>query len=133
MLELSFGDVEPQEMIPEGFYEVTVEDLNIDESKATPGNRNLVLSLRIIGPDEVDAGLIGRKFREVVSLASSSRWKLQIILEAITGMKWREDGMQLDPRDLVGMNAKVVIFHNPNKNGKIYANVQSWHPWVDKD
>jgi hypothetical protein len=128
MLELNFGDVEPQELLPEGLYAVTVDDVAIEDSKATAGNKNLILSLRVIGPDSIDEGLIGKKIREVVSLAASARWKLQIVLENLTGTEWRADDMKLDPRDLLGLTARVVIFHNPGQKGGVFANVKSWHP-----
>jgi hypothetical protein len=131
-LDLNFGDVVPNELIPEGFYQVSVEDVTIEDSKATPGNKNLVLTLTIVGPDSVDEGLIGRKIREIVSLAASARWKLQLVLEALTQIEWRDDGMSLDPRDLMGMMGKVVVFHNTSNKGTVYANIKSWHPAYDK-
>lgn len=127
-IDLNFGDVEPSEIIPEGLYAITVDDVSIEDSKATVGNKNLVLSLRVIGPEFVDDALVGRKLREVVSLASSARWKLQLVLEALTGTEWRSDNMQLDPRDLIGLTGRIVVFHNTSTKGRIFANVKSWHP-----
>jgi hypothetical protein len=112
---------------------VSVDDVSIEDSKATPGNKNLVLVLSIVGPDSVDEGLIGRKIREIVSLAASARWKLQLVLEALTQMEWRTDGMALDPRDLMAMKAKVVVFHNTSNKGTVFANIKSWHPAFDKE
>lgn len=130
-LDLSFGAIVPNELIPEGFYQITVDDVQVVDSKSTAGNKNLVLTLRITGPDNVDAGVIGRKIRETCSLAASALWKLQIVLEALTQTEWRSDDMQLDPRDLLGLNAKVVVFHQTGNNGNTYANVKSWHPAYD--
>jgi hypothetical protein len=127
-IDLNFGDVEPNELVPEGFYQVTVDDVQITDSKATPGNKNIVLTLRVTGPDNVDEGIIGRKIRENCSLAHSALWKLQIVLEALTQTEWRTDNMNLDPRDLLGLQAKVVVFHQTGQNGNTYANVKSWHP-----
>lgn len=132
-IELNFGDIVPQTLIPEGFYTVAVEDVAIEDSKATPGNKNMVLTLTIVGPDHVDAALIGRKIRETVSLASAALWKVQLVLEALTGMEWQQDNMKLDPRDLMGLTAKVTVFHNTSNKGNIYANVKTWHPNVDQD
>jgi hypothetical protein len=132
-IDLNFGDVVPNELVPEGFYLVSVDDVSIEDSKATPGNKNLVLVLSIVGPDSVDEGLIGRKIREIVSLAASARWKLQLVLEALTQMEWRTDGMALDPRDLMAMKAKVVVFHNTSNKGTVFANIKSWHPAFDKE
>lgn len=129
-LDLSFGDVTPQEPIPEGFYEINVDDVAIEDSKATAGNKNLVLTLRVTGPDQIDAEVIGRKVKEIVSLAHSARWKLQLVLEALTGIPWRDDNMALDPRDLLGMQAKIVVFHNTGQDGRTFANVKSWHSYT---
>lgn len=127
-IDLNFGDVVPNEPVPEGFYIVTVDDVQVTDSKSTPGNKNLVLTLRVTGPDNIDEGVIGRKIRETCSLAHSALWKLQIVLEALTQTEWRSDSMQLDPRDLLGLQGKVVVFHQTGQNGTTYANVKSWHP-----
>jgi len=126
-LELSFGDVQPNEPVPEGIYIVSVDDVAIEDSKATQGNKNLVLTLRVVGPDDVEEAL-GRKIKEIISLAHAARWKVQLVLEALTGMEWRGDDMKLDPRDLINLTAKVVVFHNEGKDGRVFANVKSWHP-----
>ena len=126
-LSLSFGDVSPNEPVPEGIYIVSVDDVAIEDSKSTAGNKNLVLSLRVVGPDQIDAEYLGRKIKEVISLAHSARWKVQLVLEALTGMEWRGDDMALDPRDLVNLTAKVVIFHRVGQDGRVFANVKSWH------
>src|SRR5215471_17450411 len=127
-LDLSFGDVQPSEPVPEGIYVVSVDDVTVEDSKSTPGNKNLVLSLRVVGPDEVDAEYLGRKIRETISLAHSARWKLQIVLEALSQTEWRGDNMQLDPRDLMNLSAKVVVFHRTGNDDRVFANVKSWHP-----
>ena len=132
-LDLSFGDIAPAEPIPEGFYEVTVDDIGVEDSKATPGNKNLVVTLRVTGPDQIAEEVIGRKVKEVISLAHSARWKLQLVLEALTGIPWRDDNMALDPRDLMGMQAKIVVFHNAGKDGRTFANVKSWHSFTESE
>ena len=127
-LNLSFGDVAPNEPVPEGIYIVSVDDVAIEDSKSTAGNKNLVLTLRVVGPDQIDAEFLGRKIKEIISLAHSARWKLQLVLEALTGMEWRGDDMNLNPRDLINLTAKVVIFHREGQDGRVFANVKSWHP-----
>ena len=119
-MELDFGDVKSGAP-PEGMYRLRVADVQIKPTKDKPENKNLSIEFDIVEPDE----WIGWKVWDSCSLTPQARWRLQQVLEGITGEDWREDSMQLDPRDLLGKEVEVSLFHKLYE-GKTYANIKDY-------
>lgn len=116
-MELDFGDVKsgPPD---EGIYTLRVSDVEVRPTKNNPENKNLNFEYTIVEPEE----WMNWKVWDNVSLTPQARWRLQQVLEAITGEEWREDSMTLDPRDLLGKEFQASLMHNlyeGRKNAKI--------------
>ena|SRR5436190_23996061 len=112
-IPLDFSDVGG---VPdEGIYRLRVSDVEIKPTKDKPENKNLVLEFTIVEPIE----WMNFKIWDNVSLTPQARWRLQQVLEAITGEEWREDNMSLDPRDLLGQEFEAGVFHSDYQGRKI--------------
>ena len=119
-LELDFGDVKSGAPA-EGVYKLRVSDVQIKPTKDKPENKNLNLEYTIDEPEE----WAGWKVWDNVSLTPQARWRLQQVLEAITGEEWRDDSMQLDPRDLLGKEFEASLIHSTYE-GKTNAKVKDY-------
>lgn len=120
MLELDFGDVKSGAP-DEGIYLLRVSDVQIKPTKDKPENKNLVFEYTISEPEE----WMNWKIWDNVSLTPQARWRLQQVLEAITGEDWRQDSMQLDPRDLLGKEFSASLMHTLYE-GRTIAKVKDY-------
>lgn len=108
LLELHFDGVY-KEPIPEGQYLFILTSVQVKQNKAKDGN-NLILNAKVIEPEE----FYDEEVSDLISLKPQVRWRLQAMLEAVTGNEWREDGMSLDTDELIGEKFLGVIVHQPN-------------------
>lgn len=113
-MQIDFGeDAVGGGLIPEGLYIFQVEDLEVKESKKDPSSRYLNFKCRAVQPEGFEKHL---PVWHMSSLLPQSRWKLKADLEAITGEDWSQDGMDLDPRAIVGCLFQGVVIHEIYEN-----------------
>lgn len=119
-MELDFGDVKSGAP-DEGIYLLRVSDVQVKPTQNKPENKNLNFEYTIVEPED----WAGWKVWDNVSLTPQARWRLQQVLEAITGEEWRSDSMQLDPRDLLGNEFSASLMHNLYE-GRTIAKVKDY-------
>lgn len=109
-IQLDFGeDAVGGGIVPEGMCLLRLEDVEVKDKKGTTGeSRYLNFRFQPVFPEEVANC---RPVWHVASLTPQSRWALKDTLEAITGSAWDQDGMDLDPRELIGSIVQAAITH----------------------
>lgn len=110
-INLDFGeDAVGGGMLPEGMVILQVADVEVKDKKGTEDGSSRYLQFKMVPvfPDEVQNC---RPVWHISSLKPEARWALKDTLEAITGQDWSEDGMDLDPRDLIGCTVQASIIH----------------------
>lgn len=107
--------------IPDGVYKVKVDSVNAKMSK----NGNPYLEFVYVISEEGDYN--GRKVWDNLTIIPTTAWKQQIVLETLTRQPWRENEMKLNPKDLVGLECRAVIYQNEYE-GKVRNKVEKILP-----
>lgn len=125
-IDLNFGGVDGASNfdLPEGEYILVCNEVEVKEGKAAP-YLNMKFSV-------ADGEHEGKWVFHIASLGEKSRGFLQEMLEALTGVSWRNDNMSLDPNDLPGLTAKANVYQEAYTDNqgrpKMASKVKSWIP-----
>jgi len=121
-LNLDFGeDTVGGGLVDEGMVVLRIDDVTVKPTKSDQTRNNIVFKATAVWPEDQNNR---RPIFFQNSLEKESRWALKDTLEAITGQDWAEDGMSLNPRELVGLLVQATIVHEVYQ-GKTNAKVQS--------
>ncbi len=132
-INLDFGESEDISFapVPEGVYEVAVSDANLVPTKDGTGQL-IKLQLRVVDGDQqnkvvFDQWYIPNKVKQTPDAYKTTLNFFRAHLEAVTGQKWDQNGMQLDVKDLPGNVVRITVFHETYE-GKIQAKVKNYMP-----
>lgn len=121
-INLDFGeDTVGGGLLPEGMVILQVADVEVKDKKDDPSSQYLSFRMKPVFPEDVANC---RPVFHISSLKPEARWALKDTLEAITGMDWDQDGMSLDPRDLLGLLVQATIVHE-TYNNKLQAKIKN--------
>lgn len=124
-LKVNFKGVESGgKLVPEGDYRVKVDEVTQEESDA--GNAYLAWVLKI-----VDGKHKGSTLYHNTSLQPQALWNLKGVLEAL-GVEVPDSSMDIDLKELVGMEASVTVEHETYQ-GKPKARIVSWNTDGDEE
>lgn len=118
---------------PDGAYAVTITkvDAKASANKEKPST-NIFLDLMIEGvvgdnsDEETAKKFVGQTISTLVNVQASTLWRVQEVLEAVTGREWREDDMEFDPDDLLGGGA-IVEGTIGDYKGKPQFQISNWY------
>jgi hypothetical protein len=132
-LDLDFGGINA--IPPEGCWRYIINDARVKLNKAKDGHYIELDVMMLDAPDEKFEG--HKPFpKPIVSLKDTARFKLQELLQAVTGDTWEEDGMSLEINDtedpptvpiLIGKTFLGISVHEPYQN-RINFKVDSYLP-----
>lgn len=129
-LDLNFGDVEPPKPLPDGTYEFSVAKIEVKDTKGSDGTKKyLNFQFNCVDDNVENLAKVPPVF-DIASLEPNARWKVQQVLEAITGQFWREDGMNLDLEDLLGERVTLTVTTD-SYNGQPRNKVAKYHGGPD--
>lgn len=110
---------------PDGAYPVKVTKSDIGASK--DGNsHNWFLRYEILEADDAPEW-VGKEIQDLVNIQESTLWRVQMVLEAMTGREWRDDNMDFDPADVVG--AELIVEGNEGEyNNQKQFQIKNYYP-----
>lgn len=114
-LNLDFGSVGDGSFPPinEGLFKMIVEKAEIVETKTT---KKPMLKLIYKYDDEHDMG--ARRVWEQAVVQENTMWKVQQILQGVTGELWEDDNMRLNENDLVGCRFVAYVTNEDYTTGE---------------
>lgn len=108
------------EALTEGRYEVFIA--RCEQRTSSKGNEMLVFALEVDGGEHT-----GLQVWTNVALVENSLWKLQTIIEVLTGEPCPQDEINIRPEQFVGRRCAVDL--KPVEwNDKVYNDVVEWYP-----
>lgn len=111
-LDMSVGEEESQfQPLPEAVYTYRIKSVEVKDNKEKTG-QYLNFQMQVLDEGEFK----NRVVFHIVSLLPSSRFFLRKFLETVTGEDWQQDGMKLEPKDLVGLSFKGITVQEPYTN-----------------
>lgn len=111
------GSFEP---IPDGVYNVKVDACTPEVSQN--GNPYLKFVYVVIDGDHS-----GRKVWDNLTIIAKTDWKQTQVFEALTRQPYRSSGLKINPKDLVGLECRAVIYQNEFE-GKVRNKIEKILP-----
>jgi len=125
MLNLNMGNVKTG-AAPEGHYTLKIADIELKNNKAGDG-QYLNVKCEIVAPEDY----IGfPPIYASLSLKEQSLPYVKVFLEAVTQEDWDQDGMELDPSELVNKYAQATVIIKKGDDGIERNQIQRWFPDV---
>lgn len=100
--------------VPAGNYDVSVAKAELTTAKSS-GKPMIAVQYRISEPEEHEGRILFDNF----SLQPQALWKLKGFLQALEWAGIDEDGLELDPAELIGAQLTVAVIQEPGQRDDI--------------